>query len=293
MSIDLTQVVAIDMHVHCEIDDHGHTALPQPFLDASAKYFKAGERTPTIEQIGARYRELNLAAAIFTVDAEKKLGHKRIRNEDVVASAAAYPDVFIPFASIDPHKGEEGVAELRELIAGGSVRGLKLHPSLQDFTPNDGTSYGLFEVLAEHKLPVVVHTGQTGIGAGMPGGGGIKLRPSAPMYLDDVCADFPDLTVIMAHAGIPWHDEAISIATHKPNAYIDLSGWLPKYIPQQVIRAMNGMLRTKVLFATDNPVIDPERWLADFDTLELKDGVRELIMKDNAARILHLKGDSA
>ncbi len=293
MSIDLDKVVAIDTHVHCEIDDQGHAALPQEFLDASAKYFKAGTRTPTIAEIGERYRALNLAAVIFTVDAERKLGHKRVANADVVASAAEFPDVFIPFASVDPHKGEEGVAELRELIASGSVSGLKLHPSVQEFAPNDGTAYGLYDVLAEHRLPVVFHTGQTGIGAGMPGGGGIKLRYSQPMLVDDVCADFPDLTVIMAHPSIPWQDEAISIATHKPNAYIDLSGWSPKYFPPQLIRAMNGILRSKVLFATDFPVIDPERWLSDFESIDLKDGVRELVMKDNAARILHLKGESA
>ncbi len=288
MTIDLDHIVGIDTHVHAEIDDHGHTALPQDFLDASAKYFKAGERTPTIAQIGERYRALRLAAVIFTVDAEKKLGHQRISNEDVVAGAAEFPDVFIPFASIDPAKGADGAAELRELIADKGIRGLKLHPSLQEFAPNDGSAFGLYEVLAEHRLPVVFHTGQTGIGAGMPGGGGIKLRYSDPMLIDDVCADFPDLTVIMAHPSIPWQDAAISIVTHKPNAYIDLSGWSPKYFPPQLVRAMNGLLRRKMLFATDNPVIDPERWMSDFEALELKDGVRELVMKDNAARILGL-----
>ena len=293
ISIDLTKVKGIDMHVHCEIDDQGHTALPQDFLDASAAYFKAGERTPSIAQIGERYRDLDLAAVIFTVDAEHKLGHRRITNEDVIASAAEFPDVFIPFASIDPHRGEEGVAELRALVEAGRVHGLKLHPSLQEFAPNDGTAFGLFEVLSEHRLPAIFHTGQTGIGAGMPGGGGIKLRYSDPMLLDDVCADFPDLTVIMAHPSVPWQDQAISIATHKPNAYIDLSGWSPKYFPPQLVRAINGLLRKKVLFATDNPVIDPERWMADFDRLELKDGVRELVMKDNAARVLGLSAGAA
>ena len=288
MTIDLDAVVAIDTHVHAEVDDHGHTALPQPFLDASAAYFKAGERTPSIDRIGERYRELRLAAVIFTVDAERKLGHRRIRNEDVVAAAGRFPDVFLPFASIDPAKGAEGVAELRELVTAGAVHGLKLHPSLQEFAPNDGSADGLYEVLAEHRMPVIFHTGQTGIGAGMPGGGGIKLRYSDPMLIDDVCADFPDLTVIMAHPSVPWQDAAISIATHKPNAYIDLSGWSPKYFPPQLVRAMNGLLRTKVLFATDNPVIDPERWLRDFETLELREGVRELVMKQNAARVLGL-----
>lgn len=288
MSINLADIVGIDTHVHVEIDDHGHTALPQSFLDASAKYFKAGERTPSINAIGDRYRDLKMAAVLFTVDAEKKLGHQRISNLDVVEGAKRYPDVLIPFASIDPAKGEEGVAELRTLITEHGVRGVKFHPSLQEFAPNDGTAFGLYELLAEHGLPALFHTGQTGIGAGMPGGGGIKLRFSDPMLLDDVCADFPGLNVIMAHPSVPWQDSAISIATHKPNAFIDLSGWSPKYFPPQLVRAINGPLRRKVLFASDYPVIDPERWLNDFAQLEIKEEVRPLIMKDNAARLLDL-----
>lgn len=288
MSIDLSSIRAIDTHVHIEIDDHGHTALPQPFLDASAQYFKAGERTPTIDQIAERYRGLQMAAVIFTVDAEKKLGHQRISNADVVDAARRHPDVFLPFASIDPAKGQAGVAELRRLIEEDGIRGVKFHPSLQEFAPNDGSAFGLYQVLAEHRLPAVFHTGQTGIGAGMPGGGGIKLRLSDPMLLDDVCADFPDLRVIMAHPSVPWQDSSISIATHKPNAFIDLSGWSPKYFAPQLVRAINGLLRHKVLFASDYPVIDPERWLADFDALQIKDEVRPLVLKENAIRVLGL-----
>jgi predicted TIM-barrel fold metal-dependent hydrolase len=288
MSLDLENLVAIDTHVHVEIDDHGHTALPQPFLDASAKYFKAGERTPTIDQIAEKYRERRIAAVIFTVDAEKALGHGRISNEEVAAGAARHPDVLIPFGSIDPAKGADGVAELERLVADHGVRGLKFHPSLQEFAPNDGTAYPLFEALAARGLPAIFHTGQTGIGAGMPGGGGIKLRFSNPMLLDDVAADFPELTIIMAHPSVPWQSEAISVATHKPNVAIDLSGWSPKYFPQELVRAINGPLRSKVLFGSDYPVIDPDRWLADFDKLEIKPEVKPKVLKENAIRVLRL-----
>lgn len=288
MSIDLSTITAIDTHVHVEIDDEGNTNLPQYFRDAAAKYFRTEIPTPTMDQIAERYRELGLAAVIFTVDAETKLQHPAISNDQVIAGAARHPDVLIPFVSVDPHRGEAGVAELRRLVETYGVRGVKFHPSMQEFQPNDGLADGLYEVMNEHKLIGVFHTGQTGIGAGMPGGAGIKLRYSDPMYLDDVAADYPDITVIMAHPSVPWQDAAISIATHKPNAYIDLSGWSPKYFPQQLLRAINGPLRNKVLFASDYPMIDPERWLADFAELQLKDGVRDLVLKDNAARVLGL-----
>jgi uncharacterized protein len=137
-------------------------------------------------------------------------------------------------------------------------------------------------------VPALFHTGQTGIGAGLPGGRGIKLRYSAPMLLDDVAADFPDLTVVLAHPSVPWQDEAISIATHKANVYIDLSGWSPKYFPPQLVRAASGLLKRKVLFGSDFPVITPDRWRADFAKLEISDDVRPLILKDNAVRMLGL-----
>ncbi len=159
---------------------------------------------------------------------------------------------------------------------------------MQAFSPNDRTHYPLYEAATELGLPVVFHTGQTGIGAGLPGGRGIKLRYSDPMLIDDVAADHPQLTIVLAHPSVPWQDAAISIATHKANVFIDLSGWSPKYFPPQLVRAANGLLKHKVLFGSDYPVIKPDRWLADFAALEIKPEVRPLILKDNAARMLGL-----
>jgi uncharacterized protein len=288
MALQLDDVVAIDAHVHVEADAHGHYSLDAELLDASAKYFKAGDnRTPRLDEIAAYYRERSFAAVVFTVDAHTATGHPALSSEDIVAEAAAFDDVLVPFASVDPLAGAGAVSRLRDLAAGGA-RGLKLHPSLQGFVPNDSRHYPLYEVAAEFGLPVVFHTGQTGIGAGLPGGRGIKLRYSDPMLIDDVAADFPSLTIVLAHPSVPWQDSAISIATHKANVYIDLSGWSPKYFPPQLVRAANTMLKRKVLFGSDYPVLTPDRWLADFDALEIKPDVRPLILKDNAVRALGL-----
>ena len=86
-------------------------------------------------------------------------------------------------------------------------------------------------MIAEHKLPAIFHTGHSGMGTGMPGGGGLRLKYSQPIHLDDVAVDFPDMTIIIAHPSWPWKDEALSIALHKPNVYIDLSGWTPEIFP--------------------------------------------------------------
>jgi uncharacterized protein len=72
--------------------------------------------------------------------------------------------------------------------------------------------------------------------------------------------------------------------------YIDLSGWSPKYFPPQLVRNMNSLLQDKVLFGTDYPLLTPERWLRDFDQLDLKPGVRPKVLKENAIRMLGLGG---
>ncbi|MDT7552624.1 MAG: uncharacterized protein QOI16_1160 [Pseudonocardiales bacterium] len=287
--MDLDHLDAIDVHVHVEQDSHGCFALDQELLDASAKYFRADQdRTPTVEAIAEHYRSRRMAAVVFTVEAPAGTGHPALSSEEIADQAAAHADVLIPFGSVDPHAGKVAVVRARRLVEDHGVRGFKFHPSMQAFEPNDPRYYPLYEVLQELRVPALFHTGQTGIGAGLPGGRGIKLRYSAPMLLDDVAADFPELTIVLAHPSVPWQDEAISIATHKANVYIDLSGWSPKYFPPQLVRAANSLLKRKVLFGSDFPVITPDRWLTDFAGLEIKDDVRPLILKENAIRMLGL-----
>ncbi|WP_344826565.1 amidohydrolase family protein [Actinocorallia longicatena] len=287
--MNVADLTAIDFHVHVEQDAHGHFALDGELMDASAAYFGAGgNRTPTVEDIAAHYRERNMAAVIFTVDAATALGHPALSSEEIAEAAAEHPDVLVPFGSVDPHGGAEAVARARRLVTGHGVRGFKFHPSLQGFAPGDPEYYPLYEALQELGVPALFHTGQTGIGAGLPGGRGIKLRYSDPMLIDDVAADFPGLTIVLAHPSVPWQDEAISIATHKANVYIDLSGWSPKYFPPQLVRAASRQLRHKVLFGSDFPLITPDRWLADFDGLDIAPEARPLILKENAVRVLGL-----
>ncbi len=286
--IDLTSIAAIDVHVHVEQDLHGHLSMDDELLVAAAKYFKGEPHHPTVPEIAEHYRGLDMAAVVFTVDTELATGHPTLSNEEIADAAARHPDVLIPFASIDPARGAAGIRSARRLVESHGVRGFKFHPSLQAFEPNDRRHYPLWAELESLGVPALFHTGQTGIGSGLPGGRGIKLRYSDPMLLDDVAADFPGLTIIMAHPSVPWQDAAIAVAQHKANVYIDLSGWSPKYFPPQLVRAANRQLRSQVLFGSDFPLLSPERWLEDFAQLDIRDEVRPLIMKDNAVRALGL-----
>ncbi len=287
--LDLDALVAIDVHVHVHADLHGHLALDDELGAAAAKYFKGDPYDPTVHDIAADYRGKKMAAVIFTVDAEAATGQMTLSNQEIADAAAEHPDVLIPFGSIDPARGLAGIRAARRLVEEHGVRGFKFHPSYQNFLPNDRQHYPLYAELEALGVPALFHTGQTGIGSGLPGGRGIKLRYSDPMLLDDIAADFPGLTIIMAHPSVPWQDSAIAVAQHKANVYIDLSGWSPKYFPPQLVRAANGLLKTKVLFGSDYPLLRPERWMKDFAALDIRDEVKPLIMKQNAITALGLR----
>jgi len=205
----------------------------------------------------ARQEIQSLGATFITVDDEAGMGRRRLGNDEVLAAARENPEVLIPFASVDPHKGKLAVREIHELIDAG-VRGFKFHPNTQAFWPNDRDHYRVYEPIAKAGLIALFHSGTTGIGAGMPGGGGVRLKYSNPMCVDDLAADFPDLRIILAHPSFPWQDEALAVAVHKPNVYIDLSGWSPKYFPENLIRYTNTQLRHKMLFGSDYPLITPD-----------------------------------
>jgi hypothetical protein len=282
-------IVALDIHTHASIS----TRAPRDpcsiiFDEAMSKYFKSAV-PPTIPEVAQYYRDRKLAAVIFPVDSESEMGHWRIANEEVAEMAAEHADVLIPFASIDPAKGKMGAREARRLVQDYGVRGFKFHPSMQGFYPNDRKAYVLYEAIQEARVPALFHTGQTGAGAGARGGMGVRLKFSNPIYLDDVAVDFPDMPIIMAHPSFPWQDEALAVATHKPNCYIDLSGWSPKYFPANLVQYSNTLLKDRVLFGSDYPAITPDRWLADFEKLPIKPEVRPLILKRNALKLLGLK----
>ena len=286
--MNIKDLIAIDIHTHAEVSCcQPYDEFGRPYDEAANKYFKFDKR-PTIDETIAYYRERKIGLVMFTVDSEHQIGRKRIPNEEVAEAALKNADMMIAFASIDPHKGMMGVREARNLIQNYGVKGFKFHPTVQGFTPNDRMAYKLYEVIADAKLPALFHSGHSGIGTGMRGGGGLRLAYSNPMHLDDVAVDFPDMPIIIAHPSWPWQDEALSVCLHKPNVYIDLSGWSPKYFPPQLVQYANTQLRHKMLFGTDFPLITPECWMKDFESAGFRLEVKPLIFKDNAVKLLRL-----
>jgi hypothetical protein len=190
-AIDVESLTAIDVHVHIEVDAHGHASLPDDLADAASAYFAADAPRPDLDGVAAYYRERQMAAVVFTVDAETHLGHPPLSSAEIAEGAARNNDVLIPFGSVDPNR-PDAVDRARRLIEDSGVRGFKFHPTVQGFDPSDEAHYPLYEVLQSAGVVALFHTGQTGIGAGMPGGRGLRLGLSNPMLLDPVAADFGD-----------------------------------------------------------------------------------------------------
>ena len=289
MPIDPTKVVAIDVHVHAEVSCHDpEDPVMGRFFDAASAYFKAPRERPKMPEIVEIYREQQIAFCMFTVDAECGMGAKRVSNYEIAEFAGRHSDICIPFASIDPHKGKLGAREARDLVENYGVRGFKFHNIAQNVSPSDRVGYPIYEVIDHYKLPAIFHTGHSGMGTGMRGGGGMRLKFGQPILVDDVAVDFPDMKIILAHPSWPWVDESLSMALHKDNVFIDLSGWSPKYLAPQIIQYANTKLRHKVLFGSDFPLIHPQKWIEAARQVGFKDEVLPGIMKDNAARVLGL-----
>ena len=281
-------VRAIDFHVHLPTPDWLDGSMAG-YVEAAEAYFRAPVQRASLTELAGRYRGLNVRAVLLAWDAETATGRPRVPNETVAAACRDFPDVFTGLGSVDPHKGEAAVAEVANIAALG-LHGVKFHPSLQAFAPDDPAYWPVFAACQEHGLLALFHTGTSGIGAGQPGGQGIGLDYARPIRLDAVAAAHPGLTVVAAHFGWPWHMELVAMALHKSNVYIDISGWSPKRIPAELVRELRGRLAGQFLWGSDFPFITPERCLTELESLDVPEPALSRVLHENAARILGLDG---
>ncbi len=277
---------AIDFHVHLPTPDWLDGSMAG-YVEAAEAYFRSPVQRDSLAGLADRYRRLGTRAVLLAWDAETATGRPRVPNETVAEACRQYPDAFTGLGSVDPHKGEAAVAEVANIAALG-LRGVKFHPSLQAFAPDDPAYWPVFAACAEHGLLALFHTGTSGIGARQPGGQGIRIDYAHPLKLDPVAAAHPGLTVVAAHFGWPWHQDLMAIALHKTNVYLDISGWSPRRVPPEVIREMSGRLRGQFLWGSDFPFLTPERCLDELAGLGLPEDVLDTVLRGNAARILGL-----
>lgn len=278
--------IAIDMHVHLPTASFLQVTL-KPYVAAAERFFRNKVSVRQMEEVARQYADWDMIAVLLAWDAETATGLPRLANDEVADLVKTFPKQFVGFASVDPWKGKWAIDEIERAVTELGLIGAKFHPGIQAFYPNDTRFYPLYEKLSELKVPALFHTGTNGLGAGTPGGMGIKMDYTRPIYLDHVAADFPNLTIIGAHPAWPWHEEMLAIIGHKSNVYMDLSGWSPRYIPKVIMDEARTRFQDRILFGSDFPFITPERWLSDFDTLEgFKPEVRQKILYGNSAALL-------
>lgn len=278
---------AIDFHVHLSTHEWMEGSMG-PLIDAAQRHFRTQIPIRTVDEMADEFRKDDVLAVVLAWDAEAGMGLPATTNEFVAECVARHPDVFLGFASVDPWKGKTGVKAFRHAIADLGLKGLKLHPGCQLFAPNDTRVYPLYEAAQELQVPVIFHTGTTGVGAGMPGGAGVKLAYCRPILLDDVAADFPDLQIVAAHPSWPWQDEMLAVAQHKANVWLDLSGWSPRKWSPELVKNVLGPLSDRALYGSDYPFLTLGKWLDAFESHGPSDEVKEKILVRNAERLLEL-----
>lgn len=278
---------AIDVHAHLPTREYIVDAGGD-LMAAAVKYFHHESVLKTIDEMIDEYKSCNVERVVLLGwNAETGTGSKPVKNELIAKIVRDYADFFIGFASVDPWKGKKALEEIKRAISRLELNGLKFHQIAQRFYPDDNRFAKLWKLCVELDVPVIFHVGSTGLGAGLDGGGGLQLDYARPIpYIDNVAAKYPELRILCAHPGFPWEKELLAICVQKNNVYMDLSGYLPKYIAPEVIRYANTVLKDKVMFGTDYPFITPQRWLESFNTLDIKEESREKILYKNARKFL-------
>jgi predicted TIM-barrel fold metal-dependent hydrolase len=280
---------AIDMHCHPSTKEHH--ASSGVYLAALEKMLGVKLVAKTVDEMADDFRRDDVLAMMIASDSRSNTGQPTIPNDFIAGLSKMHPDVFLPgWAVVDPWQGKIALAELERSFTTLGLTGAKWMPILQGFYPHDRKLYPIWDLCQSMGAPVLIHSGTTAIGSGMEGGAGLKLDYARPLpAIDTIAADFPRLTIVMAHPAWPWTEEAIAVLLHKSNVFMDVSGWRPRYMPDPLKREMTRRLQDKLLYGSDYPGWSPGQYLDELEMEGLKPGVIEKIFYKNAIRVLRLE----
>ncbi|MGW0902858.1 amidohydrolase family protein [Streptomyces sp. NPDC002853] len=275
--------------LHCYPGTAEWIASQQPFPAALAEYWNKPWEPRAEEEVVADLDKHGIEAVLVAFDIETVTGAPPCGNDYVAALRDRHPDTFLgAWGAVDPLRGEQAIADAETAVREHGVLGFHFHPIMGRYAVDDQQLYPLFEAITALGVPVMIDVGTTGMGAGMPGGMGARIRHAHPRAVDELAADFPELTIIAAHPGWPWIEEMTAVALHKGNVYWEMSGWAPKHFPQQLRTDIRARLRDKVMFGTDHPSLPFERLLREWDELGYTEAVMHQVFHGNAERLLGL-----
>jgi len=278
----------IDFHVHPPVTELLGGPIA-PYLEPLEGRIDASLETLTVDEVAANYRDRNGKAVLLGWDAETVTKQRPFSSADVAAMVAAHPDVFYGFGSIDPARGAGAVAGVHSAARLGLI-GLAFHPIGQGFDPSSRLVFNVYEAAAQHGLICLFHTGYSRLGSGMPGGTGLKLSHGAPAAVDHIAATFPNLQIVIAHLGRLWRDEAVAVAAHKSNVWLNLVGSTPKGCMED-LDALADLDFDRCLFGSDWCFASLDDALAAWQPGSVDETVRRRVLHDNAIRLLGLAGN--
>jgi predicted TIM-barrel fold metal-dependent hydrolase len=262
---------AIDCWVNVNMAALGR---PDYLTNVAKDYFKQGEdffRDYSVEEILHTMDALGVEKAILTTDVRRP-------QEHVLSFAQQQPQRFFLGAQIDPRQGMKALRALEDFRRSQPNLVLaRITPFYLDLPPNHAVYFPVYAKCIELGLPITINTGIPGPQA--PG------ECQHPMHLDKVCLHFPELSLVMAHGADPWWSEACRLMLKYPNLTLMTSAYLPRYFPPELIHFMNTRGKDKVIFASDHPAIQMERCLKEALALDLREGVLEKFLYENAQRV--------
>lgn len=194
-----------------------------------------------------------------------------------------HPGRFCVLWGVDPRDGADGIALFEKCLDEYGFNGMKLYP-LNGYSPSDRRLYPCYEICAARGLPVLSHTG--------PGWQPLDFTYGQPLLIDQAARDFPTVNFIMGHGGVTHTDEATYLCGHRPNMFMDVSGFHAMLSPDGWQWHLNQLFRLglnhKIVFGTSWPAF---RMSASLGSLisEFKDGstVFDGVKKSNRRLIMH------
>ncbi len=234
----------------------------------------------TLDEVVTDLNSHNVVKAVITGrDCETTYGAKS-NNDSVIEFVSKYPEKFIGFIGLDPHKGMKAIEELKASVTNLGMRGAAVDPYLAQIYANDAKYYPIYSKCCELDIPIVFTTGPATL---VPNA---IIDHVAPRYIDFVARDFPELKIVISHGGYPWVNETIIVVERHRNVYVDLSEYEFSPMAEAYIQAANTMIPDKILYASAHPFVDFKQALRTYDSLAFEPDVRQKIMYENGARLL-------
>jgi uncharacterized protein len=208
----------------------------------------------------------------------------------VVEATRPFKNLFVVAGITYAGFQAEQLEPLRPGVAEGKIRGLKLYPGYESFYPSDPVLEPVYAFAAEHRLPVMIHTGDTYTPRG-------KIKYAHPLHVDEVAVDHPDVDFVICHIGNPWFRDCMEIIYKNDNVYTDFSGLVlgdftdrfESYMHKQLQEMLlYGVQPEKCLYGTDWPISSMESYLEFMEELKIPPKDRRLMMCENTVRLFRL-----